>query len=452
MTNSPMDQQARVDVERLLQQQAETPPAGRAEEIAALLPKGVMFATQPSRSGEPARVPDEEWTLTSAWPYQGQTASGTAAVYYGAGHSHLTRPMIFADGFNYGPSDLAALWDHFNEPYSPSQERLFDQLLAAGVDIVLLGFDMRHTHIQANAGVAVSCIRQAIERRQGDAPLIVGGASMGGLVTRYALAAMESQGEDHQTETYLSYDSPHNGAWIPLILQQLAYFSENLTPPEPGRPSQADLIKSPAAQQLLWGWIEKTGYSGPVATASPLRGEFLADLKGVNWFPARPRKLGVANGTATGTGREVTPGELIFEWSELGGLVGATVHAQPAYGTRQHVGGMRAVPLWVSKTYTTEVPPFDGAPGGTLASYGMLADKLGVEIGDRHRSVCFVPSVSAVALKYDPVDWPVDLYTDLSTMPAGSSDLDDFHCDTENSEHSKVTKTLADWILERIAY
>ncbi|GHH64956.1 hypothetical protein GCM10017673_08500 [Streptosporangium violaceochromogenes] len=445
-----MNEPARIDVERLLQQQEETSPAERAGEIAALLPRGVMFATPVTVSGEPARPPDEEWALTSAWPYRDETATGTAAVYYGAGHTRLTRPMIFADGFSYGPSDLAGLWTHLNTPYSPSGERLLDQLLAAGVDVVLLGFDVRHTYIQANAGVAVSCVRQAITRRQGSAPLIVGGVSMGGVVTRYALAAMEDAGEDHQTATYLSYDSPHNGAWIPLILQQLAYFSERLSPPEPGTPGQAGLIKSPAAQQLLWGWVEKTGYSGPVATASPLRQEFLADLEKLGWFPSEPRKLGVVNGTGDGTGLGVTPGEQVFEWSRLGGLVGATVRIQPAYGDRQHVGGMRAVPLWASKSYTTRVAPFDGAPGGTLASYGMLAEKLGVEIDDRHREVCFVPSVSAAALKYDPVGWPVDLHTDLSTLPGGSSHLNDFRCDVTNSAHGTVTRTLAEWILAQL--
>lgn len=444
-----MSQEARIDVELSLKQDSEAPSTEQAAEIAETLSKGVWFSTPPTVSAEGVQAPDEEWELVSDRPYLGRFATGRAAVYYGADHTGLVRPMIFADGFNYGPSDLPGLWEHFNAPYPPLQERFLDQLLASGVDVVLLGFDVRHNYIQANAGVAVSCIRRAIQQRQGYAPLIVGGVSMGGIITRYALATMERDGEDHQTETYLSYDSPHNGAWIPLILQQMAYFFEDFSSSDPGGPKQADLIRSPAAQQLLWGWVENSRYSGPVATASPLRGEFLAELKDLGWFPAMPRKLGVANGTANGTGRDMPPGELVFDWKAPLFVASATARIQPAYGERQRVGGMHFFPQ-VRRTDTTAVPPFDGAPGGTLASYGMIADALKTKIEDRYRIGCFVPTVSAVALNYDPVGWPIDLYTDVSALSPEESALDDFQCDTENSGHSSVSQTLVEWILAQI--
>ncbi|NRQ39166.1 hypothetical protein HII36_46200 [Nonomuraea sp. NN258] len=436
---------ARIDVERVLQHEAEPAPADRAELVAGVLPRGVLFATEPAGTARAARDPQDEWRLVSAWHHQGRLATGTAHVHLAPGNRGLTRPMIFADGFNHGPSDLPGLWNHLN---APQGNHLLDRLLAAGIDVVLLGFDVRHDYLQANAGVAVSCIQRAITERLGGDALTVGGVSMGGMVTRYALAAMEERGQDHQTDTYLSLDTPHNGAWIPLILQQLAYFSETLAPGPP--PAQADLIRSPAAQQLLWGWVESAGYSGEVATASPLRAAFLDDLRRMGWFPQRPRKLGVANGAGDGTGANVPPDELVFEWSTLAGAVGATARTQPDHGTHRHVGGMRAIPMWASRSYTTGVPAFDGAPGGTLASYGMLADKLGVPIEERFRSTCFVPSVSAVALNYDPVDWPIDLYTNLSALPPDRSDLDDFHCDGDNGAHGTVTPALAEWILAHL--
>ncbi|GAA3548430.1 hypothetical protein GCM10022419_030900 [Nonomuraea rosea] len=442
---------ARIDVERALRQESEPVPAGRAEQVAGVLPQRMLFAAPATEASGEAPVPGSTWALTSAWSHRGQIATGTAAVHYGAGHDRLVQPMIFADGFGHGPSRLPALWHHLNAPYPPRRHRLLDQLLAQGIDVVLLGFAGRHTHIQANAGVAAACIRRAVAERAGSTPLIVGGVGSGGLITRYALAEMESRGEDHQTMTYLSYDTPHNGAWLPLILQQLAYFSESLTPGDPGEPGPADLIRSPAAQQLLWAWVESARYSGPVSTASPLRTAFIEDLRRVGWFPVRPRKLGVANGAADGTGRNVPPDALVFEWSALDGLVGATVRTQPDRGAKKHVGGMRAVPMWSSKSYTSDVAPFDGAPGGTLASYGLLADELGVPIESRYRSACFVPSVSAVALQYDPVEWTVDLYTDITSLSPEHSQLDDYQCDADNSEHGQVTATLAEWILGQLA-
>ncbi|NUP02866.1 MAG: hypothetical protein HOW59_33580 [Nonomuraea sp.] len=437
---------ARIDVERVLEQESEPVPAGRAEQVARALPAGVFFTQQTPGPAGDARRPDARWRLTSARPYEGHAASGSASVHYGAGHDALVRPMIFADGFGFGPSDLPGLWRRLNEPYAPHRDRLLDRLLAQGIDVVLLGFDARHTHIQANAGVAATCVRRAIRERRGAEPLIVGGVGLGGLVTRYALAEMERRREDHETLTYLSYDTPHNGAWIPLVLQQLAYFAEHLAPA-----GQADLIRSPAAQQLLWGWVGDARYSGPVATASPLRTAFVEDLRAAGWFPTRPRKLGVSNGAADGTGRNVPPDALAFEWNALGGLVGATVRTQPDRGTGRRVGDMRALPLWASRSHTSDVAPFDGAPGGTLATYGMVADQLGAPIADRFRSACFVPSVSAVALQYDPVDWTVDLYTDITALSPEQSELDDHQCDSDNSEHGQVTGTLAEWILTHLS-
>jgi len=445
-----VSEQARIDVEAFPKEAA----ALTAQEEAELVDrfgKSVWFATSRTQSTSGTREPDVEWELTASESYENELATGRAAVYYGEGHSALVRPMIFADGFNYGPSDLPGLWNHVNAPYDPDGHRLFDQLLAAGVDIVLLGFDERHTYIQANAGVAVSCIRRVIQEQQGDAGLIVGGVSMGGMVTRYALARMETDSEDHRTETYLSYDSPHNGAWIPLILQQMAYFFE--TKSANNTPSQADLIRSPAAQQLLWAWVPDARYSGLVATASPLRQQFLTDLNNISSFPAQPRKLGVANGTGNGTGRNLKPGDVAFDWklNLLLIVASATARIQPDNGNHQRIGGMH-VGLQRRTSDTSWVPAFDGAPGGTLDSFGKIADTLKAEIREEYRDGCFVPSVSAVALDYDPVTWPIDLYTDISTLPPERSHLDDFICDDQNSPHSAITASLATWILERLTH
>ncbi|MFJ9406429.1 hypothetical protein [Streptomyces sp. NPDC101393] len=443
-----MAQQARIDVDTSLVEGATAASTEQLAEIAQAVPPRVWFADAPAApaAAGTARQPDVEWVLSGTSPHRGEQATGTAAVYYGAGHRGLQRPFIFADGFNYGPSDLPGLWSHFNAPYEPGKEGFLDQLLAAGQDVILLGFDKRHTYIQANAGVATSCVLRAIEERQGNEPLTVGGVSMGGLVTRYALASMEREGIDHQTATYVSWDSPHQGAWIPLVLQQMAYFFEALTPSKPDQPKQAELIRSPAAQQLLWGWVENAKYSGPVATASPLREEFLRELADLGHWPQRPLKIGVANGNGQGTGRKLPPGEVAFDWKAI--VASATARFQPA-GDQQRIGGMH-LGLEVRRSTTTNVPPFDGAPGGTLASYGLVADALKVKISDDFRDACFVPTVSAVALDYDPVAWSIDLNTDISELPPERSALDQFQTDSENTPHSNVSPTLANWLLERL--
>ena len=69
---------------------------------------------------------------------------------------------------------------------------------------------------------------------------VVLGESMGGLVARYALRTMELEGHPHETIAYISHDSPHLGAHIPLGalygIQSLLLFYYN-----GGKP--ADILK-----------------------------------------------------------------------------------------------------------------------------------------------------------------------------------------------------------------
>ncbi|MFJ3790710.1 hypothetical protein [Kitasatospora sp. NPDC090091] len=442
-----MAQEPRIDVALTLLGRETEPTEAEQAELAASLKPEVWFAAAPQRIdvGE-SRPADFTWDLVGD-PYKGEIPTGRAAVYLANPRLGLRRPFLFADGFNYGASDLPGLFAYFNTPYQPGTPGFFDQLLAHGIDVVLIGFEKRHTHIQANAGVAISAIKRAIDERLGDAPLTVGGVSMGGIITRYALAKLENEGVDHQTATYLSYDSPHNGAWIPLVLQQMAYFFEDFTPAAPGQPKQAELIRSAAAQQLLWAWVEDSKYSGPVATSSPLRQEFLADLARIGNFPQRPRKLGVSNGRRDGTGLPLPAGEVAFDWQAL--IASATARFQPERGEAQKIGGMH-LGLAVRRSTTTEVPALDGAPGGTLDSFGKVADALKAKISDEYRSGTFVPSVSAAALAFDPVRWNVNPTLSITDADLAAGHLDDVAFDVDNTEHSHVSATLVEWILERV--
>ncbi|MFF3075209.1 lipase family alpha/beta hydrolase [Kitasatospora sp. NPDC057904] len=441
-----MAQEPRIDVALTALKEGQVEPT-KAElaEIADSLKPGVWFAND--LSGERSRDADVVWELTGA-PYKGQTATGQAAVYYANPKIGLRKPFLFADGFSYGPSDLPGLFAYFNT-VADGRPGLFDELLSRGYDIVLIGFTERHTHIQANAGVVIDAILRAIVERVGDERLTVGGVSMGGIVTRYALAKLETQRMDHQTSTYLSFDSPHNGAWIPLILQQMAYFFEDFTPAGPDGAKQADLIRSAAAQQLLWAWVENSKYSGPVATASPLRKEFLDDLARVGNFPQIPRKLGISNGRRDGVGLPLPVGEVAFDWQAL--VASATARFQPDKGEKQRIGGMH-LGLAVRRSATTEVPGLDAVPGGTLDSFGKVADALKAKISDDYRSGAFVPAVSAAALDFDPAKWDVDPAAPITDDALDRGHLDEVTFDEANSEHGHLSRALVDWIVGQLAH
>lgn len=104
------------------------------------------------------------------------------------------------------------------------------------------------------------------------------------------------------------------------------------------------------------------------------------------------------------------------------------------------------------KTITTSgFPELDGAPGGTLHTYEILAEtlrKLGGTVDLRHGEVCFVPSVSAVAVR--DVERQPDLYTNIDELPPDESELDEFLCSSTTTAHTAITEELCTWLLDRL--
>ncbi|MFB7077913.1 hypothetical protein [Streptomyces sp. NPDC056308] len=365
---------------------------------------------------------------------------GTAWVYYGEGNRGLVRPVIFADGFNTGPSSLDFCW----EIMEFGDYALISELRRRGHDVILLGFHERSASILDNSRTAQAAIQHAIAERMGDAPLAVGGFSMGGLVTRHALAKMEQMRLDHQTALYFSYDSPHRGAWIPLALQAFAHYIKDLDS------RFSDQINSPAARELLWRHISK--WDG-TPDRSDERTAFLAEMAAVGEWPQRPRRIGVANGVAVGTGTDVRAGELALEGKGLS-VAGTKLHTQ-APGDDELVAKLRVVTLKTNEARTSGLPSIDGAPGGSLEGFGILADAfnalnpvLGFKTDVRIRSHCFVPAVSAVDVR--DLDTDEELYTNISELPQEESGLDEYELASRNEGHTLVTEELCTWILDRL--
>ncbi|MFE9135086.1 esterase/lipase family protein [Streptomyces sp. NPDC007355] len=386
------------------------------------------LAGQPT--AEPAgtiEVPEhEEWPLPN----------GFAWVFPGEGNSQgLVRPVIMADGFNLGRSELDVLYRGLESGYP-----FISELRRRGRDVILIGFEERSASILDNAQAVKAAIMRATEEQTGDARLAVGGFSMGGIVTRYALAELESQRVDHRTALYFSYDSPHRGATIPVGVQAFSHFI-----PFPNK--FARQMSSPAAQQMLWQHVDE--YDGKIGV-SPLRTEFLQALDRVGGWPRIPRTIGVANGRGDGVGLpEVKPGEVALRVDRI--YPGTTFYAQ-AQGDDVTAASLNRRFPKAEKTITTDgFPELDGAPGGTLRTYGILADtleKLGGKADLRHEDVCFVPSVSAVAIR--DIGEQDDLYAGIEGLAPDESELDEFLCSSTTTPHTAITEELCTWIMDRL--
>ncbi|MER5749816.1 hypothetical protein [Streptomyces sp. NPDC002088] len=375
----------------------------------------------------PIKVPDhEEWPLPN----------GFAWVFLGSGNSEITRPVIIADGFNLGRSELDKLYQFLDGGEYP----FLTELHRRGRDVILLGFEERTASIMDNAQAAEAVIMETIGRRVGNTRLVVGGFSMGGMVTRYALAKLETQRMDHQTAVYFSYDTPHRGATIPVGVQAFSYFI-----PFPGNDFERQM-NSDAARQMLWQHYDKD--TGKIQVAKE-RKDFLAALNRFGGWPQIPRKIAVANGRADGIGLpDVPPGEVALRLDKI--YPGTTFYTQ-AQGDDVTVAYLyRKFPEAEDTITTDSFPELDGAPGGTLHTYKILADamkKFGATVDLRHEDVCFVPSVSAVAIR--DIEKQDDLYAKIKDLDPGESELDDFLCSSTTTEHTVVTEELGSWLIDR---
>ncbi|MFF0103779.1 esterase/lipase family protein [Streptomyces hirsutus] len=375
----------------------------------------------------PVEVPEhDEWTLPNgfAWVFPGEGNRGG-----------LVRPVIMADGFNLGRSRLDALYQGLESGYP-----FITELRRRGRDVILLGFEERSASILDNAQAAEAAIMRALAEQLGDARLVVGGFSMGGIVTRYALAHLETQRMDHRTALYFSYDSPHRGASIPVGVQAFSHFI-----PFPN--NFAKQMNSPAARQMLWQHYDKD--TGKIGVA-PERTEFLAALDRVGRWPMIPLKLAVANGRADGVGLpDVKPGDVALRVDRI--YPGTTFYTQAQGDDVTAAYLNRRLPK-AEKTITTSgFPELDGAPGGTLHTYKILAEamkKLGGKTDLRHEDVCFVPSVSAVAIRN--IETQDDLYADINGLDPENSELDDFLCSSTTTAHTAVTEELCTWLMDRL--
>jgi hypothetical protein len=187
--------------------------------------------------------PNDTIPLTGSMAYNGGTATGRAFVYLAPGHAVLTRPAVVVEGFDI---DNTMNWD---ELYALlNQENLVEDLRTRGYDAVVLDFAESTEYIQRNAFVLVDLIHQvqAVIDPLEEYPLV--GASMGGLVSRYALAWMENNADPHRVRNFISFDVPHAGANIPLGIQYWLDFFSGLSS------EAADLLArldTPAARQML---------------------------------------------------------------------------------------------------------------------------------------------------------------------------------------------------------
>ena len=154
---------------------------------------------------------------------------GTINVYLACGHERIEKPFIWAEAFNPSIGAVNAnltsrvILDRMEHPDGKySGQTLLDYLTDNGYDIIILDYVDGAAALPRKAEFIKEAIRWVnIQKASGSsrAKNVILGQSMGGVATTQALREMENALEDHECETFIVFDSPLNGANIPMAAQ-----------------------------------------------------------------------------------------------------------------------------------------------------------------------------------------------------------------------------------------
>jgi len=143
-----------------------------------------------------APLPNDTLHVTGTIPYLSGVASGDAYVYLAPGRSEILNPAIVVEGFDL---DNTMNWDELYDLLN--QENLIENLRADGYDAVVLNFTDATDYIQRNAFVLVELLEQLRATVGPQTSFALAGASMGALVSRYALSYMEGHALPHSVRS-----------------------------------------------------------------------------------------------------------------------------------------------------------------------------------------------------------------------------------------------------------
>lgn len=180
--------------------------------------------------------------------YLGEQVSAIVSIKYKTSGANLTNPFIYVEGFDdifVGTlTNIIGLFGNSSGSINFNSNRYFNSLMlnisgeGTGAlsfqdlydnsnisesfkqkyDILYVDWGNPLADIRANAYLLEDIISWINSKKDpiGSSRNIVFGHSMGGLVARYALRDMEIHSTPHQTSYYVSHDSPHLGANVPL--------------------------------------------------------------------------------------------------------------------------------------------------------------------------------------------------------------------------------------------
>jgi len=405
--------------------------------------------------------------ITSTIEYQGYDETQS---YFGEGEYQifldnvdgvLDKPVIIIDGFDPGDTrDIAALYGSLNFDGG----NLADFLRDEGYDLVALNAPQYTTdgkdidggadYIQRNAMVLIELINLINNQKIGNEELVIIGPSMGGLIARYGLTYMEQNAMNHETRLFISFDSPHLGANIPISLQYLLNYFAKAQANADAQFVVDNVLNSPAAKEMLIDHYLAHLLNGSDYEQDPnlllpngapnFRNVFQSELNNLG-FPQNVRNVAIINGSGAGTNIGF-PGALMVDTTlDLGAGITADVilHFTPFAGESINVtdfvgyfNGGQITDFSADSESFNFTSGLDSSPGGMSRISSSLSGNTNPVIlalleALEQDEYSFIPTLSSLA---------IDSESDWYAIPnSDNSPFDNSYIPSENEFHFTLT-------------
>lgn len=439
----------------------------------------------------------------------------------------LRKEIIILDG--YDPGDTRKIYDQSSGydsehsslyelmQYDPddnlqtdNNKNLVRVLQEKGYDVTLVNFQNGADYIERNAMALVALLQRENAKLAANGSteqIAIIGPSMGGLVSRYALAYMEKNNIPHNTRLWVSFDSPHLGANIPMAAQETLYFFGYKANQEVAKTKFDENFRSPAARQMLIEQIDYVHQNPPYSTDllpngtvpsgqnnnTPFRYKFLNNLNnngisGSSGFPQNLRKIAVINGNTSGV-KTNSESQLHLELAafkivKYGQIFGTSIQTkinvariqerflstpnnavQTFYGKSTSFGFLYVNFLYhtVNRTNVNPRGSMDIVPGGIYNTQGIIKNEFDSALNEAipgRRSIewrtyvpnhAFIPTVSSLAFKNPNFDWSTPLDRNLICDTYNKEiPFDSYFAPKTSQGHVFVSGEMVDWLTKEL--
>ena len=278
------------------------------------------------------------------------------------------------------------------------------------------------------------------------------GIGMGGLVARYALKNMEQQGKVHDVCKYISINTPHKGANIPIGLQALVRYIQNLKIAKTFIKDIvkkvnviSDLLGEKAIKQMLVYSINKNyNYLNDHAV-------FMQKYEAMG-IPIQCENIAISNGNYMGINL-VTAGSLLFKLSNypsrIFGFKSEIYFIKQKEKIQFYSAAIKALGInWRKQELnsTNEMLALDSAPGSIVSLNNVISD-MGKDLEKAFKlsNFCFIPTVSALAIN----NWEDKLLSGLY-LNSKDSGFDRLYATSNNNDYTML-ETCSDFLSLELA-